>query len=722
VLCTTLLALAFVSSPRLDADGLPLPADALRRFGSLRWYADPPRSVAFSPDGKVAYLVPADKGFSPVDRPPAVSAWELATGRPLWAFAPDHIAGMVVTADPDGKTVWVAGRMGVSDRHKGNTLPQVRVKLDAATGKELARKVVLRGWLTALDLRPDGTMAWNRYEEKGPGENDLSLRILKPDGTERAVWDPDGTHAIDLVKFAPDGKTVFVAGPGEGERRAKLVAVDPDTGKTRWAEDVPGIKNLAVSPDGKTLAVLGGGYRHVPPGHNDSQLVRNELFLHRVDSATGRSDTAVKISDQGVREAAATELAVGFPLTFTADGSTVLVATDRDGRKAVSVAVAEWKKSGEVNGAAARGFVTPDGQAYLAPTEHGAVALFDVKSHAPLPHSPSRLRRPRWWGGCGVSFADNGRRVRYGRYEELTEWEVTTGRETAVVPWEKRKHDPRTGVVDGFSDRDFQLLSPDGNTLFQRSGGREKGPDRKVGMVDAESLKRLAEVDDRHAYQFAFSPDSKHLIGTNTGGDVYFWDVAKGGRPLTEVCLNSGSSGGAFPILRVAGTWAAVSESNREEFSTEPQRTWSISRFPFLGFKREKTWKGKGAVEGFEIVPGSGIVGTANVSDGGNRQPTRSLFVIDPGADAPREYPLPAGTGFAVSPDGRTVAFGVGSGDIHLYETATGKLRHTLRGLRRPAVALAFSPDGTALASESADGPVILWDVASVLSQPAERK
>ena len=35
MLCVALIALAFVAPQRLDADGTPLPAEAVRRFGSF---------------------------------------------------------------------------------------------------------------------------------------------------------------------------------------------------------------------------------------------------------------------------------------------------------------------------------------------------------------------------------------------------------------------------------------------------------------------------------------------------------------------------------------------------------------------------------------------------------------------------------------------------------------------------------------------------------------
>lgn len=62
----------------------------------------------------------------------------------------------------------------------------------------------------------------------------------------------------------------------------------------------------------------------------------------------------------------------------------------------------------------------------------------------------------------------------------------------------------------------------------------------------------------------------------------------------------------------------------------------------------------------------------------------------------------------AISPDGRTI-----NHLIHLVNVEGGAAPLRLRGHSHWIYAVAFSPDGTTLASSSADCTVGLWDVAS---------
>ncbi len=67
----------------------------------------------------------------------------------------------------------------------------------------------------------------------------------------------------------------------------------------------------------------------------------------------------------------------------------------------------------------------------------------------------------------------------------------------------------------------------------------------------------------------------------------------------------------------------------------------------------------------------------------------------------------------AFSPDGSTVASGGWDRTIRLWDAATGQLRRILPGHRDCVRSVAFSPDGSMLASASNDGTVRLWDAVS---------
>src|SRR5262249_6399431 len=66
----------------------------------------------------------------------------------------------------------------------------------------------------------------------------------------------------------------------------------------------------------------------------------------------------------------------------------------------------------------------------------------------------------------------------------------------------------------------------------------------------------------------------------------------------------------------------------------------------------------------------------------------------------------------AYSPDGQSLALGAGDGFLELVDFATGENKINIRAHPGPVEDLAFSPDGTTLAS-GGPGPIRLWDVAT---------
>jgi len=67
----------------------------------------------------------------------------------------------------------------------------------------------------------------------------------------------------------------------------------------------------------------------------------------------------------------------------------------------------------------------------------------------------------------------------------------------------------------------------------------------------------------------------------------------------------------------------------------------------------------------------------------------------------------------AFSPDGEQIASGHGSGEIKIWDAATGKQLKTLDGHKNVVTSIAFSPDGKQIISGSDDKTIKLWDAMS---------
>jgi WD40 repeat protein len=72
------------------------------------------------------------------------------------------------------------------------------------------------------------------------------------------------------------------------------------------------------------------------------------------------------------------------------------------------------------------------------------------------------------------------------------------------------------------------------------------------------------------------------------------------------------------------------------------------------------------------------------------------------------------GGAVAFSPDGSLLATAQGDGGV-LWETATGTMLTRLSGHRGSLAALAFSPDGGTLVTSGGDTTLLVWRVTSLL-------
>jgi WD40 repeat protein len=202
------------------------------------------------------------------------------------------------------------------------------------------------------------------------------------------------------------------------------------------------------------------------------------------------------------------------------------------------------------------------------------------------------------------------------------------------------------------------IFSPDGKTLATCG-------DSSVCLWDWASGKELPRIPAARVGTVAFSPDGKVLAVASDREKIRLWDIEKS-REIKALEVRRETSMGHRSVLIFAEGGKALIYAGDDEVA----QGWDL-----------KT--GKECL--FFKLPRKGDIISA----------------------------------VAIAPGGKVLAYatrwvdGTKAGPICLFDTATGKELYCLRDHKHAVWSLAFSPDGTLLASASTTEPPILWDVAS---------
>jgi WD40 repeat protein len=652
-------------------------------------------SIAFAPDGQ-KLATGSTTG--------AVKVWDRHTGEQLMAF-PGHTDAVGCLAfSPDGKLLAAAsGYWSIKD---GNPLTRFlpasnkggQVKLwDLATGKQIAAWQAHSGGVLSMAFHPDG----KRLATAGA---DPVVKLWSvPEGQQRAAFSGHGS-SVFCVAFSPDGKTLATGG---WDRTARLW--DLDTSQERISLDGhrEAVLSLAFAPDGKTLAT-GSFDQTVKLWNTTTGKEQNRIHGHagavtclafspvNQTLATGSWDGTVKLWDPARRM----ECDVLQPSKVGTDSGSYSVAFSPDGKLLASAGrtINLWDATigeeirtldGYTNGDISVAF-SPDGKTLAAAGTDCKVTLWDVSTWQV--RATFRGHKTKIW--C-LAFSSDGKILATGDGSpgEIKLWEVATGEEIAtlspgsltvrtmaffpngtlatggskVLLW-----DLSTRCVQSTLQGDFHVAcSPDGKTLaVQRGDGRVRK------LVDAATGEERAtlkgHMDD--IYQMSFSPDGKRLATASWDGTVKLWHVGTGQELLTfrgpggvAWCAAFAPDGrtlaigsGKYPDGRVT-LWRAAAEEE---------------------LKREEK----------EAPPASSLL---------PEHPDHVLTV-------------------ALSPDGRWLASGGGDPwtrnrpeAVRIWDMTVGKEWGLLEGHGGAIRQVTFSPDGTRLATASADRTVKVWNVGS---------
>ncbi len=295
-------------------------------------------------------------------------------------------------------------------------------------------------------------------------------------------------------------------------------------------------------------------------------------------------------------------------------------------------------------------------------------------------------------GVVGLAWSADGKRIVTCSDDDTVQmWNATTGQ----TLWKYSPFLSNSYIFD-------VAESPDGKRIAAA------GSKSLVWLLDATNGHLLATLDDSSGFVLglAWSPDSKRIAIGDESGTVTVKDAASG----KTLLIYKGHSG---PVARI--TWSPDGTRIASASYDTMVQIWNATTGQhILTYSDHKApvWSVAWSPDGKRIVSGTGASGHNNPNTTNNSikvwdATTGKTLLMFASPSYSEAYAI------AWSPDGTQVASGGDDVQVHVWNATTGQLIYQHQGQKDLIWKIAWSPDGTKIASSSQDGSVLVWSAKS---------
>jgi WD40 repeat protein len=581
---------------------------------------------------------------------------------------------------PDGKTVVSAaiGNLNLWDATTGQDLPGFPIKTDWH-------------YLNALAVSPDGKLAAVAYG------GCLSFDVFALPGGERVYQHRGGSQVVEpcqyAIAFTADSKTLVI-----GDQRNTSLW-DMTTGKhIRQFSHAQGTMFIVVvSPDGKYLVTCGSVLRlwDVATGKRLHDLGDQKTLVYRAafspDAkvlATGGRGTPVRLwsiaTGKELRALPAQGLVVSS-FAFSPDSQT-LAMTSGISQDSLEQRLLLWKMADA--DAKPRSLVPPPGIGWIQQfSPDGKTLVWRSDTSCVLLDLATGKDRHDWaahrGGVCSLAYSSNGKLIATGGGDGTVRlWDAVTDRPlwSAVGHWYYV-----TGVA----------FSPDGKTLVSYSQS-----DEPAVLWDVATGTKKATLDNANdslprVSAAVFSADGQRVIICSNSAKWSLWETA------------SGKLDRQFTPHNYSTTAMAVSPDGRLVASGGQQY---VSVYDLAAGKALYHFRTKGELIALAFSPGGHALAALQNHD------EVILWEMPTGQERARfaTKRVVYGGNIVFSPDSRLLAAASNEPEwnrhnqLRVWDLATGEQLGPFPGHRAGVTQVAFSPDGSRLATASVDGTVLI--------------